>query len=95
MAAQIRADLGDPWLLVNAAGVFSIQLLPDLEEQEWDLILDTNLKGPFLTCREFLPTMIAAKSGCVVNIASTAGNCVTTSAPIVAVPAGMSGSVAS
>jgi NAD(P)-dependent dehydrogenase (short-subunit alcohol dehydrogenase family) len=72
-AAHIRAELGEPWLLVNAAGVFSIQLLPDLDEQEWDRILDTNLKGPFLTCREFLPAMIAAKSGCVVNIASTAG----------------------
>ncbi len=72
-AARIRVDVGDPWMLVNAAGVFSIQLLPDLDEQEWDRILDTNLKGPFLTCREFLPAMIAAKSGCVVNIASTAG----------------------
>lgn len=72
-AARIRADLGEPWLLVNAAGVFSIQLLPDLDEQEWDRILDTNLKGPFLTCREFLPAMIAARSGCIVNIASTAG----------------------
>ncbi|MGN6678429.1 MAG: SDR family NAD(P)-dependent oxidoreductase [Streptosporangiaceae bacterium] len=72
-AARITADLGDPWMLVNAAGVFSIQLLPDLDEQEWDRIIDTNLKGPFLTCREFLPAMIAAKSGCVVNIASTAG----------------------
>ena len=73
VATRIRSELGEPWLLVNAAGVFSIQLLPDLDEQEWDRILDTNLKGPFLTCREFLPAMIAATSGCVVNIASTAG----------------------
>jgi NAD(P)-dependent dehydrogenase (short-subunit alcohol dehydrogenase family) len=72
-AARIRADLGEPWLLVNAAGVFSIQLVPDLDDAEWDRIIDTNLKGPFLTCREFLPAMIAAKSGCIVNIASTAG----------------------
>lgn len=72
-AERIRSELGEPWLLVNAAGVFSIQLLPDLDEREWDRILDTNLKGPFLTCREFLPAMIAARSGCVVNIASTAG----------------------
>jgi NAD(P)-dependent dehydrogenase (short-subunit alcohol dehydrogenase family) len=72
-AARIRADLGEPWLLVNAAGVFSIQLLPDLDEDEWDRIVDTNLKGPFLTCREFLPAMIAARDGCIVNIASTAG----------------------
>ncbi|HUZ51082.1 MAG TPA: SDR family NAD(P)-dependent oxidoreductase [Streptosporangiaceae bacterium] len=72
-AASIRQDLGEPWLLVNAAGVFSIQLLPDLDEQEWDRILDTNLKGPFLACREFLPAMIEAHDGCIVNIASTAG----------------------
>ncbi|HEY3979086.1 MAG TPA: SDR family NAD(P)-dependent oxidoreductase [Streptosporangiaceae bacterium] len=72
-AEAIRSDLGDPWLLVNAAGVFSIQRLPDLAEAEWDKIIDTNLKGPFLTCREFLPAMIAARDGCIVNIASTAG----------------------
>jgi NAD(P)-dependent dehydrogenase (short-subunit alcohol dehydrogenase family) len=72
-AERIRHELGEPWLLVNAAGVFSIQLLPDLDEREWDRIVDTNLKGPFLTCREFLPAMIRAGDGCVVNIASTAG----------------------
>jgi meso-butanediol dehydrogenase / (S,S)-butanediol dehydrogenase / diacetyl reductase len=73
VASAIRSELGDPWLLVNAAGVFSIQRLPDLDEAEWDRVLDTNLKGPFLTCREFLPAMIAAGDGCIVNIASTAG----------------------
>ncbi len=72
-AGRIRGDLGDPWLLVNAAGVFSIQYLTDLDEAEWDRILDTNLRGPFLTCREFLPAMVAARDGCIVNIASTAG----------------------
>jgi NAD(P)-dependent dehydrogenase (short-subunit alcohol dehydrogenase family) len=72
-AAAIRADLGQPWLLVNAAGVFSIQALTELAEQEWDRLIDTNLKGPFLTCREFLPAMIEARDGCIVNIASTAG----------------------
>jgi NAD(P)-dependent dehydrogenase (short-subunit alcohol dehydrogenase family) len=72
-AERIRADLGEPWLLVNAAGVFSIGLLPELDIREWDRIVDTNLKGPFLTCREFLPAMVAAHDGCIVNIASTAG----------------------
>jgi 3-oxoacyl-[acyl-carrier protein] reductase len=70
---RVRAELGSPWLLVNAAGVFSIQLLTELAEAEWDRILDTNLKGPFLTSREFLPDMIGAGDGCIVNIASTAG----------------------
>ncbi|MEP7023435.1 MAG: SDR family NAD(P)-dependent oxidoreductase [Actinomycetota bacterium] len=72
-AARIRTDLGDPWLLVNAAGVFSIQRITELAEDEWDRILDTNLKGPFLTCREFIPAMAGAGSGAIVNIASTAG----------------------
>jgi len=73
MAARVRAELGAPRLLVNAAGVFSIQRLVDLDEAEWNRIIDTNLKGPFLTCREFLPDMIGARNGCVVNVASTAG----------------------
>jgi NAD(P)-dependent dehydrogenase (short-subunit alcohol dehydrogenase family) len=72
-AAAVRAALGDPWLLVNAAGVFSIQKLTELAEEEWDRIIDTNLKGPFLTCREFLPAMMEAGDGCIVNVASTAG----------------------
>lgn len=72
-ADRVRADLGMPWLLVNAAGVFSIQRITELDELEWDRILDTNLKGPFLTCREFLPGMVASGDGCIVNIASTAG----------------------
>jgi NAD(P)-dependent dehydrogenase (short-subunit alcohol dehydrogenase family) len=73
VAGRVRDDLGVPWLLVNAAGVFSIQRITDLDEAEWDRILDTNLKGPFLTCREFLPGMVAAGQGAIVNIASTAG----------------------
>jgi NAD(P)-dependent dehydrogenase (short-subunit alcohol dehydrogenase family) len=71
--ARIRAEVGTPWLLVNVAGVFSIQLTTELVETEWDRILDTNLKGPFLTCREFLPGMIERGTGCIVNVASTAG----------------------
>jgi NAD(P)-dependent dehydrogenase (short-subunit alcohol dehydrogenase family) len=72
-ADRVRASLGAPGLLVNVAGVFSIQRITELEETEWDRILDTNLKGPYLTCREFLPAMIGAGAGCIVNVASTAG----------------------
>ncbi len=72
-ASRVRAELGAPWLLVNAAGVFSIQRITELSEAEWDSILGVNLKGPFLTCREFLPDMIGGRDGCIVNVASTAG----------------------
>jgi len=70
---DVERDLGAPWLLVNVAGVFFEHRIPELDENDWDLILDTNLKGTFLTCKAFLPTMIEAGSGCIVNIASTAG----------------------
>jgi NAD(P)-dependent dehydrogenase (short-subunit alcohol dehydrogenase family) len=69
----VTARLGSPWLLVNVAGVFFEHDVPDTTVEQYDLTMDVNLKGTFLTCRAFLPAMIAAGSGCIVNIASTAG----------------------
>jgi len=70
---QVTAALGAPSLLVNAAGVFALTRVPDMSEEDWDWILDVNLKGTFLTCKAFLPAMIEARSGVIINIASTAG----------------------
>jgi NAD(P)-dependent dehydrogenase (short-subunit alcohol dehydrogenase family) len=70
---EVERGMGAPWLLVNVAGVFFEHRITELDERDWDLLLDTNLKGTFLTCKTFLPGMIAAGSGCIVNIASTAG----------------------
>ena len=69
----VRAELGDPWLLVNVAGLFFEHRITDLAVEDWDAIIDVNLKGPYLTCKALLPAMIAARSGCIVNVASTAG----------------------
>jgi NAD(P)-dependent dehydrogenase (short-subunit alcohol dehydrogenase family) len=68
----VRRSLGDPWLLVNVAGVFFEHDVPDLDVADFDRIVDVNLKGTFLTCKTFLPAMLAAGSGCIVNVASTA-----------------------
>jgi len=73
LRVAVEARLGPTWLLVNAAGVFFTHRVPDLDESGWDRTIDVNLKGPFLTCRALLPAMIAAGSGCIVNVASTAG----------------------
>jgi meso-butanediol dehydrogenase / (S,S)-butanediol dehydrogenase / diacetyl reductase len=73
LRAEVEQRLGAPWLLVNVAGAFFEHRITDLDESDWDLLIDTNLKGTFLTCKTFLPAMIAAESGCIVNIASTAG----------------------
>lgn len=69
----VTAGLGAPWLLVNAAGVFFEHEVTELSLEQWDLVMDVNARGTFLTCRALLPAMQAARSGCIVNIASTAG----------------------
>jgi 3-oxoacyl-[acyl-carrier protein] reductase len=69
----VTAELGAPWLLVNAAGVFFEHEVTELSIEQWDQIMDVNVRGTFLTCRALLPAMGAAESGCIVNIASTAG----------------------
>ena len=61
-------------LLVNNAGISPGYREPEaLTETEWDAILDTNLKGAWLLCRAAAPSLIAQRSGVVVNIASIAG----------------------
>jgi len=70
---EVERRLGPPGLLVNVAGVFFEHRITELSEEDWDRTIDVNLKGTFLTCKHFLPAMIAAGSGCIVNIASTAG----------------------
>ena len=58
-------------IVVNAPGVNSATPVFDIPEEEWDKILDTNLKGVFLSCRVFAKQMIDQKSGgSIINISS-------------------------
>ncbi len=62
-------------ILVNAAGVTGPIETPvwEIAEGDWDFVLRANLKGTFLPIKHVLPTMIAQRSGKVVNIAGTSG----------------------
>jgi NAD(P)-dependent dehydrogenase (short-subunit alcohol dehydrogenase family) len=60
-------------VLVNCAGIINRILLTDLEQPEWDSILDTNLRGVYLVCKHALPRMIEQGRGAVVNVASYLG----------------------
>jgi len=60
-------------ILVNAAGVISVSLVSELEEQEWDRVMDVNAKGVFLCCKAVLPHLIDRGEGRIINIASVAG----------------------
>ena len=73
LRAAVTAELGAPWLLVNTGGVFFEHEVTELSLEQWDLVMNVNARGTFLTCRALLPAMEAARSGCIVNIASTAG----------------------
>ncbi|WP_410605811.1 SDR family NAD(P)-dependent oxidoreductase [Amycolatopsis sp. lyj-90] len=61
-------------ILVNNAGVAGpVAPLVDVEVAEWDQVFAVNVRGVFLLCRAFLPGMVAAGHGDVVNVASVTG----------------------
>jgi len=72
-AAQILKDYPVVDILVNNAGIWRPGRVIDLDEETWDSVLDTNLKGMFLVSRHFLPGMMERKRGVVINMASVAG----------------------
>ncbi len=60
-------------ILVNNAGITRDTLLMRMKESDWDLVLDVNLKGAFLCCREAARPMMRASGGKIINIASVVG----------------------
>jgi NADP-dependent 3-hydroxy acid dehydrogenase YdfG len=70
---QVSSSLGPVDILVNSAGVGVFGLVTDFADEDYDAILDTNLRGIFLACRYVLPSMISRRRGDIVNIASIAG----------------------
>jgi 3-oxoacyl-[acyl-carrier protein] reductase len=65
--------LGPVLVLVNNAGVRADGLAPQIGDEDWDRVLDTNLSGAFRTTRRALPTMLRERFGRVINIASVVG----------------------
>ena len=60
-------------ILVNNAGILLSKSLEDTSVDEWDLVMNINLKGVFLGCREIIPAMNKAGGGSIVNISSIYG----------------------
>lgn len=60
-------------VLFNNAGVGSYATAAELSEDEWDAVLDINLKGAWLAARAVIPTLIAQNSGVIINNSSVAG----------------------
>ena len=73
LAAEVSRARGRVDVLHNNVGVVRLGSPPELAEDDWRLVLDTNLTGAFLACRAFLPVMRAAGRGAIVNTSSVAG----------------------
>jgi 3-oxoacyl-[acyl-carrier protein] reductase len=60
-------------ILVNNAGIYPFKPLSEMEEKDWDNVLNVNLKGIFNCTKAVLPEMAKQKGGSIINIASIAG----------------------
>ena len=70
----LEQHFGVPVLaLINNAGISRDNLSPSLTDEEWNAVLDTNLTGAFRFTRRALKTMMRARTGRIVNIASVVG----------------------
>jgi len=67
---EMTSTLGPVNILINNAGITRDNLLLRLSEDDWDHVLDTNLKSAYLCSKAAVRTMMRARSGCIINIAS-------------------------
>ena len=72
-ADKILAETGKADILVNNAGVTRDGLLVRMTEADWDVVLDTNLKGAFLFTKALARVFMKQRSGRIINIASVVG----------------------
>ncbi|MEO8521890.1 MAG: 3-oxoacyl-ACP reductase family protein [Acidobacteriota bacterium] len=73
LATEVEAALGPVDILVNNAGINIRGPIQQLTEADWDAVIDTNLKGPFLCARTFGPRMVTRGWGRVINLGSVLG----------------------
>ena len=73
MGKQIVEELGAVNILVNNAGVTRDGLLMRMKDEDWDMVLDTNLKGAFNTVKAFQRSMMKAADPRIINISSVIG----------------------
>jgi 3-oxoacyl-[acyl-carrier protein] reductase len=73
MVERVIGELGPVEILVNDAGIFSQVLLHEMSSEQWDRVVNVNLRGTFLCTRYVLPQMLERGSGKIINIGSQLG----------------------
>ncbi len=71
--ATIQQRLGEVSVLVNNAGITRDNLLLRMRDEEWDSVLDTDLKSAYRLCKLALRSMMKARAGRIINIGSVVG----------------------
>ena len=72
MFAEAIDAFGRIDILVNNAGINKRGWFQEITDEDWDMILDINLKGPFICCQEIFPHMIESGGGRIINMSSVA-----------------------
>lgn len=73
MHEKLQHHQMEPDILVNNAGITHYGLLSDVTEEEWDTVMDVNLKGMFLVTQAFMGRMVSKKFGRIINVSSVWG----------------------
>ncbi|HHU6760799.1 TPA: 3-oxoacyl-[acyl-carrier-protein] reductase [Staphylococcus aureus] len=73
MIKEVVSQFGSLDVLVNNAGITRDNLLIRMKEQEWDDVIDTNLKGVFNCIQKATPQMLRQRSGAIINLSSVVG----------------------
>jgi len=73
LAERVAKDFGGCDILVNNAGIIKDALFPFLKEEDWDAVLDVDLKGAFRMCKGVVRGMLHKKWGRIVNVVSVSG----------------------
>ncbi len=73
LVAAVEADFGQLDILVNNAGLTRDNLMVRLKDDDWDAVIDANLRGAFVTCRAAARGMMKRRWGRIINVASVVG----------------------
>ncbi len=73
---EVKARWGKVDILVNNAGgaLHTPHVLEEIREQDWNLVIDVNLKGTFLCCQAVIPEMAKQGRGVIINMSALAGH---------------------